>query len=60
VDFFGRAITVPSKGEGGNDRSGNKPVSRKVSAPKGYRIGYKFAEGNSAAVRKPVKIGYFL
>ncbi|KAF5315882.1 hypothetical protein D9611_004969 [Ephemerocybe angulata] len=56
TDFFGRAITVSN-----NQNQKTKPVSRKGTLqPKGYRASYKFAEGNSAAVRKSVKVGYFL
>ncbi|KAH9950273.1 P-loop containing nucleoside triphosphate hydrolase protein [Amylocystis lapponica] len=49
VDFFGRPIVAPS---------GQKPVSTKTVTP--YRVTYRFREGNSAAVRKPVKVGAFL
>ncbi|KAI0086408.1 P-loop containing nucleoside triphosphate hydrolase protein [Irpex rosettiformis] len=51
TDFFGRPI-VPKA-------TGNKPVSRKVPEKK-LGVSYKFNEGNSAAVRKPVKVGTFL
>ncbi|KAF9469336.1 P-loop containing nucleoside triphosphate hydrolase protein [Collybia nuda] len=52
VDFFGRLITVPST-------SSTKSALRK-NIEKKYRVAYKFAEGNSAAVRKPVKFDTFL
>ncbi|KAI0362637.1 hypothetical protein OH77DRAFT_1416905 [Trametes cingulata] len=53
VDFFGRPIVPKDQpGEGGS----GKPA-RKV---KPYRVSYRFNEGNSAAVRKPVKVSAFL
>ncbi|KAK0463823.1 P-loop containing nucleoside triphosphate hydrolase protein, partial [Desarmillaria tabescens] len=51
TDFFGRLITAPAGGVGGTN---NKIVEKK------FRVAYKFAEGNSAAVRKPIKVGAFL
>ncbi|TFK54597.1 P-loop containing nucleoside triphosphate hydrolase protein [Heliocybe sulcata] len=52
VDFFGRPITKPiaPSGKGG---SGSAPQTK-------YRVSYKFHEGNSAAVRKPVKMASFM
>ncbi|RDB21482.1 Chromosome transmission fidelity protein 18 [Hypsizygus marmoreus] len=52
TDFFGRVITVPSS-------SSTKAAVRK-NVEKKYRVTYRFTEGNSAAVRKPVKVGAFL
>ncbi|KAF8077688.1 P-loop containing nucleoside triphosphate hydrolase protein [Lyophyllum atratum] len=52
TDFFGRVITVPSL-------SNTKAAARK-NVEKKYRVTYRFTEGNSAAVRKPVKVGAFL
>ncbi|KAJ7221036.1 P-loop containing nucleoside triphosphate hydrolase protein [Mycena haematopus] len=52
TDFFGRLITVPSI-------STTKAAERK-NVEKKYRVTYKFKEGNSAAVRKPVKIKAFM
>ncbi|KAJ7583006.1 hypothetical protein C8J56DRAFT_1015638 [Mycena floridula] len=49
TDFFGRLITVT-----------NDTVSENCGVPKVIRVAYKFREGNSAAVRKPVKVGSFL
>ncbi|KAK0211032.1 hypothetical protein DFS33DRAFT_1296980 [Desarmillaria ectypa] len=51
TDFFGRLITSSASGVGGTN---NKTVEKK------FRVAYKFAEGNSAAVRKPIKVGAFL
>ncbi|KAF9036642.1 hypothetical protein BJ165DRAFT_1504858 [Panaeolus papilionaceus] len=51
TDFFGRLITVPSM------TSAN--VTAKMDE-KPYRVSYKFLEGNSAAVRKPIKVGVFM
>ncbi|KAI0823557.1 P-loop containing nucleoside triphosphate hydrolase protein [Trametes gibbosa] len=50
VDFFGRPIK--EKIEPGGVKAAPKA--------KPYRVAYKFNEGNSAAVRKPVKVSAFL
>ncbi|KAJ7685460.1 P-loop containing nucleoside triphosphate hydrolase protein [Mycena polygramma] len=52
TDFFGRLITVPSI-------TTTKAAQRK-NVEKKYRVTYKFKEGNSAAVRKPVKTKAFM
>jgi chromosome transmission fidelity protein 18 len=52
VDFFGRLITVPSA-------SSTKAAARK-NVEKKYRVTYRYTEGTSAAVRKPVKVRAFL
>ena len=53
MDFFGRPI-VPKDQEGmGGAAKGGVKV-------KPYRVAYKFNEGNSAAVRKPLKVSAFL
>ncbi|KAJ7087754.1 P-loop containing nucleoside triphosphate hydrolase protein [Mycena epipterygia] len=52
TDFFGRLITVPSL-------STTKAAERK-NVEKKYRVTYRFKEGNSAAVRKPIKIQAFM
>ncbi|KAF5331123.1 hypothetical protein D9619_005373 [Psilocybe cf. subviscida] len=52
TDFFGRPITTPSA-------SSTKAAVRK-NVEKKYRVTYKFLEGNSAAVRRPVKVNSFL
>ncbi|KAJ7286133.1 P-loop containing nucleoside triphosphate hydrolase protein [Mycena rebaudengoi] len=52
TDFFGRLITIPSL-------SATKTAKRK-NVEKKYRVTYKFKEGNSAAVRKPIKVNAFL
>ncbi|KDR73607.1 hypothetical protein GALMADRAFT_251349 [Galerina marginata CBS 339.88] len=52
TDFFGRLITVPSA-------SSTKAAVRK-NVEKKYRVTYRFLEGNSAAVRRPVKVNMFL
>ncbi|CAA7271466.1 unnamed protein product [Cyclocybe aegerita] len=52
TDFFGRLITVSS---GSTSRIGiHKAIEKQ------YRVSYRFLEGNSAAVRKPVKVNTFL
>ncbi|KAG6879255.1 hypothetical protein C0992_004084 [Termitomyces sp. T32_za158] len=53
TDFFGRIIKVPSS----NNTKGREG---KDSEPKTYRVTYRFTEGSSAAIRKPVKITAFL
>ncbi|KAH7911420.1 hypothetical protein BJ138DRAFT_925875 [Hygrophoropsis aurantiaca] len=53
VDFFGRLITVPNSGIGSKSGIGKKIL-------KEYQVKYQFLEGNSAAVRKPVKVSTFL
>ncbi|KAF8891293.1 P-loop containing nucleoside triphosphate hydrolase protein, partial [Infundibulicybe gibba] len=52
TDFFGRLITSPSV-------TTTKAAARK-NVEKKYRVTYRFTEGNSAAVRKPVKVSAFL
>ncbi|TFK76193.1 P-loop containing nucleoside triphosphate hydrolase protein [Pluteus cervinus] len=52
TDFFGRPITTPS--------AGIRKVSGAKVLEKKFRIAFKYAEGNSAAVRKPVKVSSFL
>ncbi|KAI9069979.1 P-loop containing nucleoside triphosphate hydrolase protein [Trametes sanguinea] len=54
VDFFGRPIVPKDKSEAGGKGAKAAP---KV---KPYRVAYKFNEGNSAAVRRPVKVSAFL
>ncbi|KAM5538065.1 hypothetical protein V8D89_008262 [Ganoderma adspersum] len=50
VDFFGRPIVAKDKPE---STAGGPKV-------KPYRVAYKFNEGNSAAVKKPVKVSAWL
>ncbi|KAF7322486.1 AAA domain-containing protein [Mycena chlorophos] len=52
TDFFGRLITVPSTAKA-------KAAERK-NADKKFRVAFKYNEGNSAAVRRPVKVNAFL
>ncbi|KAG6832058.1 hypothetical protein H0H92_005480 [Tricholoma furcatifolium] len=52
TDFFGRVISAASVG-------GMKPSSKR-GAEKKNRVSYRYIEGSSAAIRKPVKIGAFL
>ncbi|KIY73222.1 P-loop containing nucleoside triphosphate hydrolase protein [Cylindrobasidium torrendii FP15055 ss-10] len=56
LDFFGRPV-VPKASTGVNPRGAAKSSSTKE---KKFRVVYKFVEGNSAAVRKPVKIDTFM
>ncbi|KAH7921370.1 P-loop containing nucleoside triphosphate hydrolase protein [Leucogyrophana mollusca] len=54
VDFFGRLIAVPvSKGGGKSAKGGG-------GGTKEYGVKYQYLEGNSAAVRKPIKVSSFL
>ena len=50
MDFFGRPIVTKDKPESAAGGPKVKP----------YRVAYKFNEGNSAAVRKPVKVSAWL
>ncbi|KAG6910312.1 hypothetical protein DXG01_011709 [Tephrocybe rancida] len=52
TDFFGRVITVATV-------NSTKAAERK-NVEKKYRVTYRYTEGNSAAVRKPVKMVAFL
>ncbi|CDO76430.1 hypothetical protein BN946_scf184781.g7 [Trametes cinnabarina] len=54
VDFFGRPIEPKEKSEHGTKGANAAPKA------KPYRVAFKFNEGNSAAVRKPVKVSAFL
>ncbi|KAH9483909.1 Chromosome transmission fidelity protein 18-like protein [Psilocybe cubensis] len=51
TDFFGRLITVASA-------NATKAAVRK-NVEKRYRVTFRFLEGNSAAVRRPVKVNMF-
>jgi len=53
LDFFGRPIVTPKADI-------NKPPSSRRQAIVTYRVSFRFKEGNSAAVRKPVKMASFL
>ena len=53
--FLGEPVKVPASGSGG---ANTKPINTK--SVQQYKIAYRFKEGNSAAVRKPVKVGSFL
>jgi len=53
VDFFGRPITIPRKASGSGAPRSKCPL-------KGFQTTYRYLEGNSAAVRKAVKIASFL
>lgn len=50
VDFFGRPIV----------RTQSDVRKDLEKAEKKFRVKYRFSEGNSAAVRKPIKVGAFL
>ncbi|KAL1746335.1 P-loop containing nucleoside triphosphate hydrolase protein [Schizophyllum fasciatum] len=52
VDFFGRPITKVTA------TASKAAVRRNVE--KKYRVSFKYAEGNSAAVRRPTKVSAFL
>jgi chromosome transmission fidelity protein 18 len=54
MDFFGRVITVAAS---------NKLKSRQGAVPKTEKklgVSFRFNEGNSAAVRRPVKVSTFM
>ncbi|KAF9564421.1 hypothetical protein CPC08DRAFT_660610 [Agrocybe pediades] len=52
TDFFGRPLSVATSAM-------TKTAARK-NVDKKYRVQYRFLEGNSAAVRRPVKVSMFL
>ena len=52
TDFFGRLISVES--------TNKTKAAEKKNVEKKYRVSFKFLEGNSAAVRKPVKVNAFV
>jgi len=54
TDFFGRPIAVKPTWTTNSNSAAKKPMKE------AYRVSYKFNEGNSAAVRKPVKLNNFL
>ncbi|THH17123.1 hypothetical protein EW146_g3644 [Bondarzewia mesenterica] len=56
VDFFGRPIVVPRKPASARGRADEQEQAPSPA----FRIAYKHKEGNSAAVRKPVKVSSFL
>lgn len=62
MDFFGRPIVPKTTGTGAGNKNKNKPASVSHKAPEKKKggVSYRFNEGNSAAVRKPVKVGTFL
>ncbi len=51
MDFFGRTI-IP--------KETHQSIAKAARKANVYRVSYKFNEGNSAAVRKPVKVSAFL
>lgn len=56
LDFFGRPVK-PKATAGANSRGSKNSAATKE---KKFRVVYKFVEGNSAAVRKPIKIDTFM
>lgn len=54
TDFFGRPIAVKPTSTTNSKLAAKKPMKE------AYRVSYKFNEGNSAAVRRPVKLNNFL
>ncbi|KAF7311473.1 AAA domain-containing protein [Mycena kentingensis (nom. inval.)] len=64
TDFFGRLLTAPTRTRGSSGSGRSKGVvgaGAGVGAEKGvFKVAFKYNEGNSAAVRRPVKVGAFL
>ncbi|KAF9077157.1 P-loop containing nucleoside triphosphate hydrolase protein [Rhodocollybia butyracea] len=63
TDFFGRLIlaSTDNKKSKSNARASNRSSTTNAStSPPKFNIAYKYKEGNSAAVRKPVKVSSFL
>lgn len=52
VDFFGREISLPL--------TDNKSRARNAGGGNNTRVTYRFKEGNSSAIRKPIKFDAFL
>ncbi|KAJ4487676.1 P-loop containing nucleoside triphosphate hydrolase protein [Lentinula aciculospora] len=59
TDFFGRPIQPSAIGKKTKSSARGFNPLKSTTAPK-FTIAYKFKEGNSAAVRKPVKVSSFL
>ncbi|EPS95187.1 hypothetical protein FOMPIDRAFT_1062862 [Fomitopsis schrenkii] len=57
VDFFGRPIVPKASGTAKGAPGSKIAVERPLTK---YRVAYRFNEGNSAAVRKPIKVSAFL
>ena len=57
VDFFGRPIVAKASKPSSKAQKGANAVP---IHERPYRVSYRFKEGNSAAVRKPVKLASFL
>lgn len=60
VDFFGRPIVAKSSGKGKPSSKAQRGAAVVPIAERPYRVSYRYKEGNSAAVRKPVKLASFL
>ncbi|KAL4246083.1 hypothetical protein ABKN59_003317 [Abortiporus biennis] len=60
VDFFGRPIVPKSKSTTSNSKPTSKNMGSRKAEKVKEKVTYKFYEGNSAAVRKPVKVSSFL
>jgi hypothetical protein len=58
TDFFGRLINVEKPISAGPSEPAKVPAA--ATEDGNCRISYKFNEGNSAAVRKPVKVSSFI
>ncbi|KAJ4475828.1 P-loop containing nucleoside triphosphate hydrolase protein [Lentinula lateritia] len=59
TDFFGRPIQPTAVGKKPQSSARGFNPLKSSSTPK-FNVAYKFKEGNSAAVRKPVKVSMFL
>lgn len=57
MDFFGRPIVPKADADKTSQEKVKEAEARKTAA---YRVAYRFNEGNSAAVRKPVKVAAFV
>ncbi|KAH8117204.1 P-loop containing nucleoside triphosphate hydrolase protein [Phellopilus nigrolimitatus] len=58
VDFFGRPITVSTAPSSKRNKGSGSTIVATMEQK--YRVTYRYNEGNSAAVRKPVKVSSFL
>lgn len=60
VDFFGRPIAQTAKPVSKKSRNERSASGSHQSSKKEFKVSFKYNEGNSAAVRRPVKISSFL
>ncbi|PAV23521.1 P-loop containing nucleoside triphosphate hydrolase [Pyrrhoderma noxium] len=60
VDFFGRPIAATKAPNSKRSRYSGPHSSKGDPTEKKFKVSYKYNEGNSSAVRKPLKVSAFL